>query len=70
MLSFDVIRIDISNPTPSQTRIMDKFNITTLPLILFFDRDGELLSSLAVRGFIAPAQFLSRLEKVMQKSPG
>jgi len=69
MREFEVIRIDISNPTPSQNKIADRFGVTTLPLILFFDRDGKLVDDAAVRGFIGADQFLSRLEKV-QKNPG
>jgi thiol:disulfide interchange protein DsbD len=65
MREFEVIRIDISNPSASQTRIMDRFNVTTLPLILFFNRAGKLEEDVAVRGFIAPDQFLSRLKKVI-----
>lgn len=67
---FKVLRIDISNMTPSVTRIMDKFQITGLPLIVFFDAKGALLDSLAIAGFINPDQFLSRLDAVQKRSPG
>jgi len=68
LTEFKVLRVDITNLTPPVTRIMDKFEITGLPLIIFFDEKGLLLENLSVTGFMSPDQFLIRLDAVKKSS--
>jgi thiol:disulfide interchange protein DsbD len=70
MKDFRLVRVDISNSTPALERIQEKFSVIGLPLILFFDRQGQQADDLTVTGFISPDQFLKRLDAVSKKSPG
>ena len=58
---FALLRADITDNTPEQRELMQRYRVFGPPTLLFFDREGRLRKN-RVTGFVDAAEFLAILE--------
>ncbi|MCB0341375.1 MAG: protein-disulfide reductase DsbD [Bdellovibrionales bacterium] len=61
---FTWLAFDATLDSPELSELKSRFNIQGLPMVLFFDADGEWQKDLSVTGFEKPAEFLTRMQKL------
>lgn len=61
---YQLIRIDLSNTTPSHRQLQNIYKVFGPPTILFFDKKGNELSSLRIVGEMSKKEFLRHLSEV------
>lgn len=59
---FNNIRVDL---TKENKEISDKFKILGLPVVAFFDKNGNEIQNLRVTGFVKPEEFSNTMEKAL-----
>ena len=59
-------RLDFTNESPLSAQITEKYSVVGLPTILFLRPDGSEVPDSRITGFVPPAAFISRLERVMR----
>ena len=57
-------KIDFTTKTDEVERLSEKYNIRGLPLIVFYDSQGNLVASERVIGFIDKDEMLGILERI------
>jgi thiol:disulfide interchange protein DsbD len=62
------MQIDLTDNTPEGLEFQDHFNITGLPTILFFDKNGYELLRSRVTGFMKAEPFALHVEKSLNQS--
>lgn len=63
MLEFVLIQADLTQNSQKQKELSKKYGVFGPPVILFFDKDLEVLTSKTIVGFIPPKEFLTHLSK-------
>lgn len=58
---FTLIRVDMTEDTPANTALQERFGIVGLPHVSFIGPDGTVRKDLTLTGFEEPAEFLPRL---------
>ena len=58
---FALLRADVTDNTPAQRELMQRYRVFGPPTLLFFDREGRLRKN-RVTGFVDAAEFLAILE--------
>ena len=61
MDEFTLVRADLSENTQAQKELSKKYGVFGPPAILFFSKDGELLKSKSVVGYMEANKFLNHL---------
>jgi thiol:disulfide interchange protein DsbD len=62
LMSYQLIQVDMTKNTADQQAILKRYGLFGPPAILFFDQQGQELSSKRVIGFMKPERFIERLE--------
>jgi thiol:disulfide interchange protein DsbD len=62
LMSYQLIQVDMTKNTTDQQAILKRYGLFGPPAILFFDQQGQELSSKRVIGFMKPERFIERLE--------
>ena len=58
------LKIDLTRSGDYENEIKKRFNIRGVPTIIFIDSKGKEIEELRVTGFVMPAEFTSRLERI------
>jgi thiol:disulfide interchange protein DsbD len=61
------MQIDLTDNTPEGLEFQEYFDITGLPTILFFDKDGYELSRSRVTGFMKAEPFAQHVERALSQ---
>lgn len=62
MQDITLLRVDISEMTAVNSQLMRQYHILGLPCLIFFDEDGEEITSARVLGYMDSAQWLKHLK--------
>jgi thiol:disulfide interchange protein DsbD len=63
---FTFIKIDLSDNTPEDQALLQKFELFGTPNIIFFDQKNHYLSEKSLTGFISPEDFANHLEDILK----
>jgi len=63
--SFTMLKVDCTKPDATTQVLMDQFNVTGMPTLVFISKSGEQLDELREIGFIPPDKFLQSMEKAL-----
>lgn len=61
---FIALRIDVTEDTPENTAVLNKYGVMSLPTIVFVNQSGEILNRPRIHGVIPVNKFLALLKKV------
>jgi len=61
---FIIVKIDMTRNTDVTNRYKKLYKIIGLPLVIFYDSSGHLLTSPRITGYVGPEEFLKILQKV------
>jgi len=61
---FRLLRFDITQSTPEQRAVLDRYRLFGPPAILFFDESGQELHEARIVGEISVAAFRQKLQKI------
>jgi len=64
MAKIRLLRIDVTDATPEQQQVLDKFQVLGLPTLLFFTPNGDEMTQSRITGFQGPAEFKAHLTAV------
>ncbi len=64
MNEFVLIRVDITANTDEQKALSKRYGVFGPPVIIFIDKDGNVLQNATITGYKEPAQFLKLLENL------
>ena len=64
MAKMRLLRIDVTDPTPEQQQVLDKFQVFGLPTLLFFSPNGDEMSQSRITGFQGPEEFKTHLSSL------
>lgn len=64
---FQLLRVDLTNNTEEDNKILKKYNVIAPPTILFFDAKGKEMDSQRIVGEISAQEFLDRIAKIGAK---
>jgi len=64
MKRFTFIKVDLSDNTPQDRAMLEKYELFGTPNIIFFDPKNNFLSSKTITGFIAPQTFVEYLQSI------
>lgn len=62
MRGFDLYRIDLTDVTPADRKLMSEYQVLGLPCLIFFDRNGKEIPHARVLGEMGPARFIHHLD--------
>jgi thiol:disulfide interchange protein DsbD len=65
MANFELIKVDVTNNSDEDTKMLQHFGLFGPPGLLFF-KDKEELSDARVVGYVPPSQFATHLQKVLE----
>jgi thiol:disulfide interchange protein DsbD len=68
--NFIRLRVDLTNNNESYHALMEKYQVIAPPTVLFFNRQGEELSSRRIVGEVSETEFLNRLNSLITASCG
>jgi thiol:disulfide interchange protein DsbD len=58
---FVLIQVDLTDNTKETKALSKKYRVFGPPVVLFFNKDGKLLPSKTLNGYVAPSKFLTHL---------
>lgn len=61
---FMLLRFDATTESAEFAKLKNKYQIVGLPMIIFYDSNGQLRTDLTLSGFETPNEFLARLQKL------
>ena len=64
MSEFVLIRADVTKNGPKEKALSKAYGVFGPPAIIFFDKNGKVISSKTIIGFIEPADFLAHLNSL------
>ena len=64
MAKMRLLRIDVTDATPEQQQVLDKFQVLGLPTLLFFSPNGDEMSQSRITGFQGPEEFKTHLSSL------
>ncbi len=64
MSEFVLIRADVTKNGPKEKALSKAYGVFGPPAIIFFDKDGKVMSSKTIIGFVEPAEFLMHLKNL------
>jgi thiol:disulfide interchange protein DsbD len=67
MAKMRLLRIDVTDATPEQQQVLDKFQVLGLPTLLFFSPNGNEMSQSRITGFQGPTEFKAHLTAVQSR---
>ncbi|MFN7098323.1 MAG: thioredoxin fold domain-containing protein, partial [Gammaproteobacteria bacterium] len=62
--SMQLVRVDITDPTPDVKTLMQKYNVIAPPTMIFIDRNGQEIVNSRIVGALGPDQFLQRVNNL------
>ena len=62
--NFTLIRVDVTDNTKEQKVMMKRYGVFGPPVILFFDKNHNLLKSKKIVGYIEPAEFIKIASRI------
>jgi thiol:disulfide interchange protein DsbD len=63
-----LMQIDLTDNTPTSIEFQEAFDVLGLPTIMFFDTNGQEMSSARVTGFMKAEPFAAHIEQLFQVS--
>ena len=61
---FVTIKLDFTRSTPERDRLESKYNIPGLPVLLFYDEEGNCFEAPSCTGYQTADEFLSHLDAI------
>jgi thioredoxin:protein disulfide reductase len=65
--AFVMVRADFTSPDPDRQSLLEKFNVSGLPTIVFVGPDGTVLHHLRIVGFLGPEDMLRRMKTALSE---
>lgn len=64
MSEFVLIKADLTDNTDEEKELSKKYGVFGPPVILFFDKSGEVKKSQSIVGYLEPKEFIKHLNKI------
>ena len=64
--SFIMIKVDCTAPDESIRKLMQRFNVTGMPTLIFLSKSGQELTDLREIGFVGPDKFVQSMQKALE----
>jgi thiol:disulfide interchange protein DsbD len=64
MSEFVLVQADLTENSKSQKELSKKYGVFGPPVIMFFDKESNVIKSKTIVGFISPDEFLSHLNEI------
>ena len=63
--SFNMIKVDCTIPDANTKALMNKYNVTGMPTLVFLSKSGKELTDLREIGFVGPEKFITSFQKAL-----
>lgn len=60
---FALFKVDATTETPEVSQLQQQYGVESLPVVIFYEKNGTLRDDLKLKGFEPPLEFINRLEK-------
>ena len=60
-----MIKVDCTIPDANTKALMNKYNVTGMPTLVFLSKSGKELTDLREIGFVGPEKFITSFQKAL-----